>query len=57
MTLDKRYTGLIAIFKSVITQKMTDLKMNIDVVNLTKGMYVLEYTDGENKTATRFLKQ
>ncbi|MFT4972136.1 MAG: hypothetical protein ACI9JY_001338, partial [Saprospiraceae bacterium] len=39
------------------TQKMTDLKMNIDVVNLTKGMYVLEYTDGENKTATRFLKQ
>jgi len=53
--------GLISIYNTigqpVITQKVTDLQMNIEVGNLVNGLYILEYADGENKRATQFLKQ
>lgn len=41
----------------VITQKITDLQMNINVENLARGIYILEYTDNEHKTTTQFVKQ
>lgn len=53
--------GTITIFNTigqpVITQKMTDLQMNVEVGNLAKGTYILEYVNGETQVATRFVKQ
>ena len=53
--------GVITIYntngQAVITQKMTALQMNIEVMNLTKGIYILEYVDQENRMTTQFVKQ